>query len=104
MLRSSCHFFAACSSTRNPSGRTSLPMPSPAIAAILNVLLINHASQMSVQSLAGLQPTDMEGFDFKVFIQAVLAAFTAQARLFDAAERGDLHGNDPGVEADHAEL
>ena len=59
---------------------------------------------MSVQRVTGSQPTDVEGFDFKVFIQAVLAAFTAQTRLFDPAEWGDFHGNEPGVETDHAEL
>ena len=26
MLKSSCHFFAACSSTRSPSGKISLPL------------------------------------------------------------------------------
>ncbi|MNZ98914.1 hypothetical protein D3C78_1182190 [compost metagenome] len=46
----------------------------------------------------------MEGFDFKVFVQAVLAAFAPQPRLLDAAEGRDFHGDKPGIEPDHAEL
>eukprot|EP00825_Cyclidium_porcatum_P023894 TRINITY_DN26475_c0_g1_i1.p2 TRINITY_DN26475_c0_g1~~TRINITY_DN26475_c0_g1_i1.p2 ORF type:complete len:223 (+),score=42.64 TRINITY_DN26475_c0_g1_i1:171-839(+) len=47
---------------------------------------------------------ETEVFDFQILLDAVLRAFAAEAGLLDAAERRNLVGNHPGVDADHAVL
>ena len=47
---------------------------------------------------AGLD-AQAEIFDFQVVFDAVLGAFTAQARGLDAAERRHFVGDQPGVDA-----
>src|SRR5213079_1239425 len=42
--------------------------------------------------------------DLDVLVDAVLRAFAAETGLLDAAERRDLGGDEPGVDADHAVL
>src|SRR5471030_3303094 len=54
--------------------------------------------RLSIKSL----DAQAEVFDFQVIFDAVLGAFTAQARRLDAAERRDFVGDQPGVDADHA--
>src|SRR4051794_23932461 len=51
-----------------------------------------------------LNPSHHHVFDLDIFLHAVMRALAAKTRFLDAAERGYLGGNQPGVDADHAGL
>src|SRR5258708_8894551 len=51
-----------------------------------------------------LNPSHHHVFDLDIFFHAEMRAFAPQAAFLDAAERRDLGGDQPGVDADHAGL
>src|SRR5690349_7309982 len=51
-----------------------------------------------------VEAAHVEGLDLEIFLDAGLCALAAEAGLLDAAERRDLHRDQAGVQADHAEF
>ena len=46
----------------------------------------------------------MKGLGLQIFFDTDLCTLAAEAGLLDAAERGDLGGDQSGIETDHAEV